>query len=197
MSKIRIVSTRTTGTTHLTADQSDETLSSLVARQHPVSTLCGRKVEGTRGYFDAEHDGTVQFGTRGDCVRCTTRGRARGILPAAHDYTVPLGAGSPPFCSCGVVGGNGVNRPLLADHLREVGHPDFPPTIPRPGGPTPKIPGVRRNDDRRYAELLNDPMGDEDGPDPADREPDESSGPSPDQERAWDLREDDLRGHAL
>jgi len=61
------------------------------------------------------------------CAHC-----AHGLLDPdgdavadAHRYTVPLGAGSPPFCSRGVVGGNGINRPLLADHLREVGHPDF------------------------------------------------------------------------
>lgn len=36
-----------------------------------------------------------------------------------HEITVPKSA-DPPYCSCGVVGGNGINRPLLADHIAEV-----------------------------------------------------------------------------
>lgn len=38
-----------------------------------------------------------------------------------HQITVPPIAGLPPFCSCGVVGGNGTDAPLLADHIAEVG----------------------------------------------------------------------------
>lgn len=39
---------------------------------------------------------------------------------ADHQPCVPTTAGVPPYCSCGLVGGNGIDRPLLADHLREV-----------------------------------------------------------------------------
>jgi len=45
---------------------------------------------------------------------------------------------------------------------------------------------------QQLLQLVTAPSGlEDDGPDPADREP------SPEQERAWDLREDDARGHAL
>jgi len=37
-----------------------------------------------------------------------------------HISTVPFEGGVPPFCSCGVIGGNGINRPLLSDHIREI-----------------------------------------------------------------------------
>jgi hypothetical protein len=37
-----------------------------------------------------------------------------------HQPRVPMAGGVPPYCSCGVVGGNGIDRPLLADHLREI-----------------------------------------------------------------------------
>jgi hypothetical protein len=40
---------------------------------------------------------------------------------ANHRITVPQHAGFPPYCSCGVVGGNGIDRPLLATHIHEVG----------------------------------------------------------------------------
>lgn len=36
-----------------------------------------------------------------------------------HQAIVPPWAGRP-WCTCGYVGGNGIDRPLLADHLREV-----------------------------------------------------------------------------
>lgn len=36
-----------------------------------------------------------------------------------HQPRVPTAGGVPPYCSCGVVGGNGIDRPLLVDHLRE------------------------------------------------------------------------------
>lgn len=35
-----------------------------------------------------------------------------------HQAIVPPWAGRP-WCTCGYVGGNGIDRPLLADHLRE------------------------------------------------------------------------------
>jgi hypothetical protein len=41
-----------------------------------------------------------------------------------HQPIVPMGAGDPPRCTCGVIGGNGTNRkgdrPHLVDHLRQV-----------------------------------------------------------------------------
>lgn len=37
-----------------------------------------------------------------------------------HQPIVPTTGGVPPRCTCGVVGGNGIERPLLADHLREM-----------------------------------------------------------------------------
>lgn len=37
-----------------------------------------------------------------------------------HQPIVPTAAGVPPRCTCGVVGGNGIDMPLLATHLREV-----------------------------------------------------------------------------
>jgi hypothetical protein len=37
-----------------------------------------------------------------------------------HIITVPFAGGVPPFCSCGVVGGNGITKPLLADHIAEI-----------------------------------------------------------------------------
>lgn len=37
-----------------------------------------------------------------------------------HQPIVPTAAGVPPYCTCGYVGGNGTNRPLLADHLRQI-----------------------------------------------------------------------------
>jgi len=49
-----------------------------------------------------------------------------------HRAIVPPGAGDPPFCTCGVVGGNGITRPLLADHLRVVAPPTLEATdLPR------------------------------------------------------------------
>lgn len=38
----------------------------------------------------------------------------------AHQPRVPTEAGVPPYCSCGFVGSNGVDGPLLADHLDDV-----------------------------------------------------------------------------
>lgn len=35
-----------------------------------------------------------------------------------HQPIVPMAGGVPPRCTCGYVGGNGITRPLLADHLR-------------------------------------------------------------------------------
>lgn len=48
------------------------------------------------------------------------------VQPANPDHriTVPPFAGHPPYCSCGVVGGRGVDIdgvPLLADHVQAVG----------------------------------------------------------------------------
>lgn len=40
-----------------------------------------------------------------------------------HQPVVPPWAGRP-WCTCGYVGGNGIDRPLLADHLREF-DPDY------------------------------------------------------------------------
>jgi len=37
-----------------------------------------------------------------------------------HQPIVPPSGGIPPYCTCGVVGGDGITRPLLADHLREM-----------------------------------------------------------------------------
>lgn len=36
-----------------------------------------------------------------------------------HQPCVPAAAGVPPYCTCGFVGGNGTDRPLLATHLQE------------------------------------------------------------------------------
>lgn len=44
-----------------------------------------------------------------------------------HQPRVPTEAGIPPYCTCGYVGGNGTDHPLLADHLRTVnGLPPLP-----------------------------------------------------------------------
>ncbi len=37
-----------------------------------------------------------------------------------HQPRVPMAGGVPPYCTCGYVGGNGTDSPLLAEHLREV-----------------------------------------------------------------------------
>ena len=44
-------------------------------------------------------------------------------LDPMHVVTVPHAGGVPPYCSCGVVGGRGVDidgKSLLADHIKEV-----------------------------------------------------------------------------
>lgn len=47
-------------------------------------------------------------------------GRGAPVATAHPDHQpiVPLAGGVPPYCTCGYVGGNGIDRPLLADHLR-------------------------------------------------------------------------------
>lgn len=35
-----------------------------------------------------------------------------------HQPRIPTTAGVAPYCSCGYVGGNGTDRPLLATHIR-------------------------------------------------------------------------------
>lgn len=48
-------------------------------------------------------------------------GRGAPVATAHPDHQpiVPLAGGVPPYCTCGFVGGTGIDRPLLADHLRE------------------------------------------------------------------------------
>lgn len=42
------------------------------------------------------------------------------VAHLGHYITVPPMGGIPPYCSCGYVGGNGHDKPLLADHVRDV-----------------------------------------------------------------------------
>ena len=44
-------------------------------------------------------------------------------LDPKHFVTIPPSGGVPPYCSCGIVGGRGIDidgKPLLADHIKEV-----------------------------------------------------------------------------
>jgi len=71
---IKIVTTRSSGLTHLLADQTAPVRSTARTSR----TLCSRTVEGYRGTQDYG-----KIGGRGFCVRCATQGEARGIVAPA------------------------------------------------------------------------------------------------------------------
>lgn len=70
----------------------------------------------TRSAFDSQTDRVLQPGDG--------RGAPVGTSNPDHQPRVPMAAGVPPYCTCGVVGGNGIDSPLLADHLKEMA-PDY------------------------------------------------------------------------
>lgn len=77
---LSIVTTKTSGTTHIAFHQEVEVTS--VAQQ--VRTLCGRIVTGRPGF-----QVSGKFGVKGDCATCTKQGLAREILPAEKPEPTP------------------------------------------------------------------------------------------------------------
>ncbi len=46
------------------------------------------------------------------------RGAPAATNHPGHQPRVPMAGGVPPYCSCGFLGGNGIDSALLAEHLR-------------------------------------------------------------------------------